>query len=186
MRRLVAIALVAAVGCDKKPSSSSNGSPANGTDLEAADVVLPMDSREASQWAAAAAGEPEELMRLEDLVGCAGLRERATQRDLRGTALRAMQYCADFSELGWLAQIADQGNDDDARAALETIDALAARPRRATDPDDADELHAGCGVLLGLARTTARPPERRLLAVRALRMLADRGCPQIPAPPQDH
>ena len=53
---------------------------------------------------------------------------------------------------------------------------MAARPRRATDPEDADELHAGCGALLSLARSASRSRERRVLAVHALRMLAERGC----------
>jgi hypothetical protein len=135
-----------------------------------------MDAREAAQWAAAAGGEPEELMRIEDLVGCVGLRDRASQPELRATAIHAMGYCTDFSELPWLADLAAEKNDTEARAALEAIDELAARPRRATDPEDADELHAGCGALLALARSTSRPRERRVLAVRALRMLSERGC----------
>jgi hypothetical protein len=67
-------------------------------------------------------------------------------------------------------------SDDDAKAALESIVELAARRRRATDPEDADELHAGCVALLDLARSTERSKERRVLAIRALRMLAERGC----------
>jgi hypothetical protein len=87
-----------------------------------------------------------------------------------------MQYCPDFSELGWLARVAQEGNDAEAHTALETVDLLAARPRRATDPEDADELHAGCAQLAAMADANSRPGDRRLLAVRALRMLADRGC----------
>jgi hypothetical protein len=82
----------------------------------------------------------------------------------------------DFSELPWLAQVATTGTDDDARVALDAVVELAARPRRATDPEDADELHVGCGALLDLARGGERPKERRVLAIRALRMLTDRGC----------
>ncbi len=138
--------------------------------------AAPMDAREAAQWTAASQGDAEELMRLEDLVGCEGLRERGEQAELRATAVRAMQYCQDFSELPWLAQWANEGGDADARAALEAIEALAARRRRATDPEDADELHAGCTALLSLARSESRPKDRRVSAIRALRMLADRGC----------
>ena len=113
-----------------------------------------MDAREAAQWAAAEGKEvdPEELARLADLVGCEGLRERADVPALRPTALRAMQYCRDFSELPWLAEVATTGSDDEAKEALEAVVELAARPRRATDPEDADELHTGCGALLELAR----------------------------------
>jgi len=115
-------------------------------------------------------------MRLEDLVGCEGLRERAGRPDLRATAIAAMQYCPDFSELPWLAAVASEGSDADARAALDTIRELAARPRRATDPEDAAELHAGCGALLAIARSTSQKKDRRVGAIDALRMLADRGC----------
>ena len=87
-----------------------------------------------------------------------------------------MQFCHDFSELPWLAQVGTTGTDDEARAALDAVVELAARPRRATDPEDADELHVGCGALLDLARGAERPKERRVLAIRALRMLTDRGC----------
>jgi hypothetical protein len=140
--------------------------------------AAPMDAREAAAWAATSTKDvdAEELMRLAELVGCEGLREHGDDASLRPTALRAMQYCRDFSELPWLAQVATTGTDDDARVALDAVVELAARPRRATDPEDADELHVGCGALLDLARGVERPKERRVLAIRALRMLTDRGC----------
>jgi hypothetical protein len=144
-----------------------------------------MDAREAAQWGAAVQGSPEEQMRLVDLVGCAGLRERASARDLRATAISAMQYCPDFTELPWLAELAADKSDTEARAALEAIDELAARRRHATDPEDADELRAGCSALLALAKSTARPRERRVLAVRALRMLSERGCVRREDIPKD-
>jgi hypothetical protein len=136
----------------------------------------PMDDREEQAWAQADAGEPQELMRLSDLLGCETLRERASIPSLRTSAVRAMAYCPDFSELPWLADVAAGVRDDDAIAALGAIVDLAARPRHATDPEDADELHAGCGALLALARAPDRPRPRRVLAIRALRMLAERGC----------
>jgi hypothetical protein len=144
-----------------------------------------MDNRETAQWDAAAQGDPEELMRLADLVGCSGLRERAAVRELRATSIRALAYCSDFSELPWLAEIAAGKDDAEARAALETIEDLAARPRRATDPEDAEELRAGCQTLLALARSTQRPRERRVPAVRALRMLAEWGCVRREDVPKD-
>ena len=176
MNRWIAMAIVSAMspmGCGRNASSSQT-SARDEEEPEAA--VSPMDAREASQWAAAAQGDPEERMRIVDLVGCEGLRDRASQPDLRAVAIRAMQYCPDFGELPWLAEIAAGSNDAEAQVALESIDALAARPRRATDPEDADELRTGCDGLLALARSTSRSRERRVLAVRALRMLADRGC----------
>lgn len=148
--------------------------------------VAPMDAREAAQWAVAKQGDPEELMRLADMVTCTGLRERATQQpELRETALAAARYCHDFSELPWLAQVGTEGSDADARAALEAADALAARPRRSVDPEDADDLHTGCATLLVLARRADAPRDRRVLAIRALRMLADYGCVKRPDIPTD-
>jgi hypothetical protein len=137
-----------------------------------------MDEREREAWAQADGGDPAELLRLVDLVGCSELPARAAVPGLRVLAVRAMRYCPDFSELPWLAGVASTGTDDVAIEALETVVDLAARPRRAVDPEDADELHAGCAALLGLARSTDRPRPRRVLAVRALRMLAERGCVQ--------
>jgi hypothetical protein len=148
-------------------------------------AATPMDEREAAQWAAAGQGEPEELMSLVDLIGCAGLRERAAARELRATAIRAAAYCSDFSELPWLAEVATSKDDAEARAALEAIDNLAARPRHATDPDDADELHAGCQALVTLARASSESKQRRVLAVRALRMLSEWGCVRREELPKD-
>jgi hypothetical protein len=135
-----------------------------------------MDERERAAWGAADAGEPSELMRLVDVVGCSGLEGRAAVPALRPVAVEAMRYCPDFSELPWLADIAARADDALARAALEAIVDQAARPRRAVDPEDADELHAGCASLLALARSAEQPRPRRVEAVRALRMLSERGC----------
>jgi hypothetical protein len=137
-----------------------------------------MDGRERAQWAAAKDGDSEELMRLADGLGCEGLHQRAQEEDAitRAVAIRAMRYCRDFFELPWLAEVADGANDAEARIALETIADLVAQPRRATDPEDAFELREGCSALLALARSPKKPRERRVLAVSALRMLADRGC----------
>ncbi len=170
------------------PSGSSAASEldAGGGATASDDGVVPMDAREVAQWAAAKEGDPEELMRLADLVTCTGLHERSVQQpELRTTALAAAKYCHDFSELPWLAQVGSEGSDADARAALDAIVDLAARPRRSVDPDDADELHTGCAALLTLARTPDRPRDRRVLAIRGLRMLADYGCVKRPDIPTD-
>ena len=188
--RVVAVVLsgLASVNCGKSTAPSASLPTARPREGGAADPAAPlsvedagpspMDAREAAAWAAAGATDrdPEDLARLADLVGCQGLRERADQAGLRGTAIRAMEFCGDFSELPWLAQLGTAGSDDDARAALDAVVELSAMPRRATDPEDADELHLGCGALLDLARGAQRPRERRVLAIRALRMLSERGC----------
>jgi hypothetical protein len=136
----------------------------------------PMDGREAEAWSRAQDGGDDDDLRLADLVGCSGLRERAATTALRSTALRAMAYCRDFSELPWLADVGTRGSDADALGALDAVVDQSARVRRATDPEDADELHAGCAALLDLARAADRPPARRVRAIRALRMLSDQGC----------
>jgi hypothetical protein len=115
-------------------------------------------------------------MRLADQIGCDVLRVRASDAALRPTAIRAMAFCRDFSELPWLADVATSAGDAEAILALEAIVQQAARGRRSTDPEDATELGEGCRSLLKLARAAGRPRPRRVRAVRALRMLADRGC----------
>ncbi len=144
-----------------------------------------MGAREAAQWEAARGGEAEEWMRLADLVGCEGLEEQAEKKELRATAIAAMRYCADFSGLPWLARVAAGPNDEEARVALDSVVELAARPRRSTDPEDAEELHDGCAALLALARDVAWPKERRVLAIRSLRMLSERGCVKRGEIPRD-
>jgi hypothetical protein len=180
-RVCVALAFyAAAIGCGRGSSSSatlSQASPFSDAGTEPLAPPAPMDPRERAQWAAAAEGDPEELMRLANLVGCEGLRERAlADASLRRVALRAAAYCPDLSELPWLAEVAGGSDDADARAALEAIGDLAAAPRRATDPEDAADLREGCTSLLALSRAAGRAKERRVLAIGALRMLADRGC----------
>jgi hypothetical protein len=182
--------LVATVHCSK--SRPSNVSTASGSTLEGEapvaadeDAGAPMEPREVEAWAQADGGEAPELIRLVNLVGCAGLQERASSKALRATALRAMAYCPDFSELPWLADVAASGLADEPLLALDAVVEQAARPRRAVDPEDADELHAGCSGLLALSRSAAVPKERRVLAIRALRMLAERGCVHVEDIPKD-
>jgi hypothetical protein len=193
-RRLLAVVLASGLVACGKGKSPDATVPSASSAVPVAAVDRPgeagddggggMDPREAVQWAAARDGEPEELMRLADLAGCEGLAGGAAQPDLRPTALLAMQYCRDFTELPLLAQVGTEGSDGDARSALASAVALAARPRRSVDPEDADELHGGCTTLLALARDPARPRDRRVLAIRALRMLSEYGCvkrAEIPA-----
>jgi hypothetical protein len=181
--RLLPLALLASVQCGKAaapaaPSASASASTVTHS-VEAGvndDAGEPMDSREGEAWARAQDGGDDDDIRLADLVGCTGLRERAEDARLRPTAVRAMAHCQDFSELPWLADLGTHAGDAEAIAALDSIVEQAARVRRATDPEDADELHDGCGALLALAHTGTAPAPRRIRAIRALRMLSDRGC----------
>jgi hypothetical protein len=180
---LLLFAVFAAVDCGKgstpaiSATASASGSAAASGCVACDDAgVAAMDPQEADAWMRAKEGDEDDRLRLADLVGCGGLEDGAARADLRMTAIQAMAYCRDFTELPWLAGIA--GGDDEAQAiaALESVVDLAARPRRAVDPEDADELHGGCAALLALARAPERSLDRRALAVRALRMLVDRGC----------
>jgi hypothetical protein len=179
-RAVLLVTLVAAfvAGCGKNAASADAGALAGDGAVSAngADAAEPMDPREAAAWEAARGGEQEELMRLVDLVGCDRLHELAERPELRATAIAAAGYCGDFSELPWLARLGVRGNDADAQGALGAVVELAARPRRSTDPEDAEELHEGCEELLRLARDVGQPRERRVLAIRGLRMLSERGC----------
>jgi hypothetical protein len=178
--------LLACAHCGKEAApttaaGSTASAVARSVDAAAAVAVAddagePMDSREAEAWARASDGGEDDDVRLADLVGCEGLRERASAARFRPVALRAMAYCPDFSELPWLAEVGTLGADGEAIEALDAVVEQAARGRRATDAEDADELHAGCASLLALSRATDRPAPRRVRAIRALRMLADRGC----------
>jgi hypothetical protein len=179
---VLVFAVLAAVDCGKSPTAAtpsvSASASAAASDAAPGDDAgaVAIDPEEADAWARAREGDEDDRVRLADLVGCGGLEEGAARSDLRMTAIQAMAYCHDFSELPWLAGVAAGDDEAQARAALESIVDLAAQPRRATDPEDADELHTGCGALLGLARSMDRPKERRVPAIRALRMLVDRGC----------
>jgi hypothetical protein len=186
---LAALFLGVCLHCGKgaataSPVGSGDGAAGHGADVPEVESALdgdagpPMDDREIEAWARAADAGEDEDVRLADLVGCTGLRERAADAKLRSVALRAMAHCRDFSELPWLVDLAEHGPPSDAVAALDAVVVQAARVRRATDPEDADELHAGCAELLALARTKERSQSLRVRAIRALRMLADRGCVQ--------
>ena len=141
------------------------------------DVVAPLseDPATVDLWTRAAEGERGDVERLAAREGSDRLIEEAARRPRRLTALRALAFGADFTPLPFLADVAISGTDEEAAAALESVAELAARPRMATDPEDALEAHEGCARLLVLARDPARQRPRRVLAVRALRLLADRG-----------
>jgi hypothetical protein len=171
--------------CGKREGSPSALALAGGENATEEAHPEPMEPREADAWAHAKDGDDEDRMRLVDLVGCTGLRERAGDPQWRATAIHAMAFCGDFSELPWLVSLGTGGSDPLALDALQSVVDLAARPRRATDPEDAEELGEGCRALLGFARDAHGPKPRRVVAVRALRMLSERGCVKAADVPTD-
>lgn len=122
-------------------------------------------------WEHAREGDPEDLAALAAHEGAMGLVEAASDPGLRKTSVRAMGYARGWAQLPYLAKLATGKDEGDATAALEATVELATRPRRAEDPEDADELREGCASLLRLARDDKRARSQRVPAIRALRML---------------
>jgi hypothetical protein len=153
-------------------------------DAGAADAVLPgapepkveRTPQEEDLWARAAEGEADDLARLANREGALGLMDRGRDPRFRATAFRAAAYLDDFTVLPWLADEGASREADEAKLALDAVVDLAARPRRQVDPEDAVDLRRGCDALLALASDEKADRDRRVLAVRALRMLRDRGC----------
>ncbi|MEO8875717.1 MAG: hypothetical protein ABI461_09030, partial [Polyangiaceae bacterium] len=121
-------------------------------------------------------GEADDLARLADREGAAALAEAGTDPAKRLTAIRASAFAEGFAGLPFLAQAADGADVEQAKAAVDAIDAIAGRPRRATDPEDAVEFRAGCTQLLITAKNAAKSRSVRVGIIRALRMWADRAC----------
>jgi hypothetical protein len=182
---LPAFLFLALFACSRSSPSAGAGDAAPAVSVSAS-AAAAIDPREDELWRRASDGEGDDLARLVDYAGCAGVEERGrNDAALRATAARAMAYCHDFSGLPWLAEVGQDGPDADALAALDSAVQLAAQPRRAVDPDDAPELREGCDRLMALARDVARPRDRRILAIRALRMFSERGCADDGAIPTD-
>ena len=155
----IAVALAAlALGCPKK-TAPTDAAPAAFVPL-AADAAPPARSPEVDDlWARANdedGGTEDDLARLARREGVAGLIERGAHPAWRRAAARALGQTRGFSALAWLAEVGASDDDGDAIAALESAVDLAAQPRRATDPDDAEEIRAGCDKLGSIANTERR------------------------------
>ena len=135
--------------------------------------------RDVAMWTSARGGQTEDLATLATYEGAAGLVEAASDPELHVTALRAMAYARGWAQLPYLADAATGRDDDEARIALSSAVELGARPRRSEDLEDETELREGCEKLGALARDVERAKERRVVALRALRMLP---CPKQELP----
>ncbi len=176
---LVALVVLLA-GCPKATAPTDAGAGAVFVPLPP-DAGAPARAAEVDDlWARAGdedGGVPDDLARLAQREGVAGLIERGAHPALRRTAARALGYTPGFGALAWLGAVAVAGDDAPAAlAALESAVQLASQPRRPVDAEDADEIRAGCEKLQGIAKDPKGERVRRVLAVRALRMLADKGC----------
>ncbi len=141
--------------------------------------------------AGAAGGDADDLARLADREGASGLVERGradTDHAVVLASIRAMAFAPEpgaFAGLPFLAEAARGSDDALAQAALESALDLAARPRRQIDPEDAAEMKEGCDDMVALAKDAKAARARRVAAIRALRMLADRGCVDPASLPTD-
>lgn len=168
-----------ATGAGASSASGASSAPAvsrTSTPPEAGAAAV----RDVAMWSAAReGGTAEDLASLATHEGAAGLVEAAAEPELRATALRAMGYARGWAQLPYLAKTASGTDADEAKLALESAVELGARPRRAEDVEDEVELREGCEKLGALARDTARATERRVGALRALRMVP---CPKQELP----
>ena len=184
MRRAIVLAVLAGCKCGSGAPADSGASPAWLDAGEDVNVARPADLEE--MWTRASDAGDDELERLALAEGTAGLEERATSPAYRLTALRAMAFTPGFSAFPTLGSAAAHGSEAEALAAVDAADAIAARKREQVDPEDDDELAAGCASLLAAAKDAARPRPVRIGAVRALRMLSDRpACTKPDAIPTD-
>ncbi|MBS2020414.1 MAG: hypothetical protein JST00_46585 [Deltaproteobacteria bacterium] len=180
------VALVLSSACSACGKDRSGGvDPAVADAAFVSRTVVPPDAsvvkaRDVAMWSAARdAGGTEELAALAVHEGAMGLVEAAADETLRPIAIRAMAYAPGWAHLPYLVKTAGGDADEEARLSLETIVDLAARPRHSRDEEDVDDLRAGCGELLALAKDGKRPKERRIPALRALRMMP---CPKADLP----
>jgi hypothetical protein len=184
--------LVVTAACGKSASSAAPG-VSSGESKSAPSAVVEagapaIDPVALDLWTRAkdnvATGDGDDLARLADRENLSGLLARAEDPAWRATAIHAMAYVDGFEALPWLAKVARAAPNEDALAALDAIEDIAARPRRAVDPEDAAEMKSGCDSLLALAKQSDAARARRIIAIRALRMLSERGCvapAEIPA-----
>jgi len=183
------IAFAACNACGRKGGSDPNVASGDGEDgrgaageTHASRTSAAPDAgvaavRDVAMWTSARGGQTEDLATLATHEGAAGLVEAAADPELHVTALRAMAYARGWAQLPYLATTATGRDDDEARIALLSAVELAARPRRSEDVEDEPELREGCEKLGALARDATAARERRVVALRALRMM--------PCPKQD-
>lgn len=173
-------------GCGKRAPSKGEAAAAGAAGLtEVDDGMSDGDAaslRATLLWSNAKDGELEDLATLAVHEGALGLMEAVREPTLRRTAIEAMGYARGWAQLPFLVKVGSGKNDEEAKLALAAVVELATRPLRSEDPEDASELREGCVALLALARNTAQSRPRRVMAVRALRMMP---CPSFDAGSDD-
>lgn len=180
-RAWIAAVVVLSTACGRGQTKAGDAPP-SARDAAGAQptVSVPRTEQDETLWAHAKEGEPDELARLAHREGPSGLLERGDLPEWRKTVILALAYTDETTNLWvalpWLAGVADGADAEEALLAVETSAALAARPRRAVDPEDAMELRAGCERLSRVVKNEQRSKPVRVGAMRTLRMLAEYGC----------
>lgn len=188
MRRNISICALAAFlsacgSCQKGGAADGDASTTTSARVEAGPTP-----EEDLLWAQAADADADDLARLADREGAAELARIGTETQdgaRKLLAIRALAYAEGFAGLPFLASMADGEDAERASAAVDSIDRLAAEPRRAVDPEDALEFRAGCNQLLITAKNGQKARAVRVGIVRALREWQDRGCAKPEEIPTD-
>lgn len=127
-------------------------------------------------WIRARDEDPAERQRLATAVGAAGLLDGVDDGgDIAALALAALPYADDADiALGHLADLAST-SDAQRRPILETILAIAGRPRRPRELLDPEGARRCAEAMVTLAARDALAREDRAIAVSAARALAEKG-----------
>jgi hypothetical protein len=162
------LVLASCDGCDK--NSAATG--ASDAPFEA--VIAPSRPADVQRlWDDAMGGGEDELLRLANAEGPAGLEERAVDPRLRPTALSAMGYTRTLEGLALLGESAAGDPEPLATIAVRSAEMIASNPRRSRDPEDALEVRQGCDRLRAARADPARPKSVKDGAERTLAMLAE-------------
>lgn len=174
----VAVCIVACGRTSPSPTAPDTSTGGIGIRLAAADAgeAGAPDPALSELWLRASEGAEEDLMRLARTLGPEGLIDGATSKEARGLAIHAMPFTDGFAGLPWLADLTGSEDVTLGREAAEAAVALASRGRDQNDPEDAEEMRAGCIKLIAVAKESKHDKLVRIRAVRTLRLLADRGC----------
>jgi hypothetical protein len=167
------------------PDTSVGAGPSLAAALVDAGEGGARDSEYTELWSRAADGTEEDSMRLARALGPEGLVAGATSQAARLVAIRAMAFSDGFAGLPWLGDVAAGEDVALAKEAADSAVAMAARGRDQNDPEDAEEMRAGCTKLVAIAKNGKHDKTVRIRAVRILRLLAERGCVKVDDIPTD-
>lgn len=138
-------------------------------------------------WRRALDGDPADLARLADREGAGGLLEGLEEGGPIALAALAALPWADDADAAYqrLGEIVRQLDPAATGPVVQTILAMAARPRRQTEPLDPPGLRSCGDALLALAERKGLAKGIRAPAISALRLLAERGAVSTAAIPTD-